>query len=122
MAIGHKLHYIIPSYSKGDFEIDFEHANPEYASNVRRDSCERVVAIMASTVQNSELLNKAATVSSASQIVFGSIFSSIKHVVESFSSKAKELVDKGKGEEFDPFVVGGSIMANAIEIVEVEDD
>lgn len=56
---------------------------------------------MASTGHNSEILNNAATVSSASQFVFSSIVSSIKHVVESSSSKDKALLDKGKGKFFD---------------------
>lgn len=40
------------------------------------------------------------------------------------NSASKEMIskEKGKGKEFTPFVVGGSTIENAIEIVEVEDD
>lgn len=44
MEVGHKLHYIIPSCAKADYEIDFEHANPDYVSALRRDAREKARA------------------------------------------------------------------------------
>ncbi|XP_056689708.1 uncharacterized protein [Spinacia oleracea] len=115
MAVGHKLHYIIPSCAKEDYEIDFEHANLEYVSIVRRNARAQALAIGALNVKNDDTLNKAATCSPASQIVFGSSVSTIQQVVDKFSNKDKKQMDKGKGKEFTPFVVGGSTIANAIE-------
>lgn len=45
MAVGHKLHYIIPSCAKEDYESDFERANPEYANDMRRNARDKVLAI-----------------------------------------------------------------------------
>lgn len=72
--------------------------------------------------KNADILNNTSASSSASEIVFGSIVSNIKQVVDNSTSKEARSKDKGKGEEFSPFVVGGSTIDNVIEIVEVEDD
>lgn len=107
MVVGHKPHYIIPSCAKADYEIHFEHANPEYVSTVRRNAREKALSIVGVETHNVNALNKIAITSTASQIVFGSIISEIRHVVDSSKDKDSKMMDKGKGEAFSPFVIGG---------------
>lgn len=95
MAVGHKLHYIICPCAKADYEIDFEHANPEYASNVRKNVRASALAIVSKN-HNVDTLNKTATTSSASQIVFGSIVSTIKQVVITLLIRTKRRWRKEK--------------------------
>ncbi|XP_056693075.1 uncharacterized protein [Spinacia oleracea] len=122
MAVGHKLHYIIPSCAKDDYESDFEKVNPEYVEEIRRNAHDQAMAIVGERVGNQRKTNKDGASSSASEIVFGSIVSTIKQVVGSSTSTDVGSKDKGKLKAFTPFIVGGSKINKDIEIVEVEDD
>ncbi|XP_056688698.1 uncharacterized protein [Spinacia oleracea] len=109
MAVGSKLHYIIPSCAKSDYEADFENANPEYVETIRRKARDEANSIVGGTSGG------------AAQLVFGSIVTDIKEARDKLKNVDNRNQDKGKGTAFTPFVVGGSTMDTAIEIVEVEE-
>ncbi|XP_056691177.1 uncharacterized protein [Spinacia oleracea] len=123
MVVQHKLHYIIPSCAKEEYEGDFEKANPAYAEEMRRNARDQVRAMCNARKENAAKNNNIAQTSSATEIVFGSIVSTIKQVMQDKDSgKVGSNTDKGKGKAFVPFVVGSSTIPKDIEIVEVEDD
>ncbi|XP_056688018.1 uncharacterized protein [Spinacia oleracea] len=123
MAVGSKMHYIIPSCAKADYEADFENANPEYVETMARNAREQAMSIVGAkrAHDNADTLNQATSSSSASQLVFGSIVTDIRGAVENLKKMEHHNQSKGKEKSFIPFVVGGSTMDTAIEIVEVED-
>ncbi|XP_056698546.1 uncharacterized protein [Spinacia oleracea] len=123
MVVQHKLHYIIPSCAKEEYEGDFEKANPAYAEEMRRNARDQVLAMCNARKENAAKINNIAQTSSASEIVFGSIVSTINQVMQDKASgKDGNSTDKGKGKAFVSFVVGSSTIPKDIEIVEVEDD
>ncbi|XP_056694651.1 uncharacterized protein [Spinacia oleracea] len=123
MMVQHKLHYIIPSCAKDEYEGDFEKANPVYVEEMRRNAREQVRSICNAKKKNTEIINTIGEGSPASHIVFGSIVSTIKKALQSSNTAQQGVeVDKGKGKEFVPFVVGGSTTTNNIQVVEIEDD
>ncbi|XP_056682962.1 uncharacterized protein [Spinacia oleracea] len=123
MAVGSKLHYIIPSCAKSDYEADFENANPAYADTIRRNARDEANSIVGAkrSYDNADTLNQVETSGTAAQLVFGSIVTDIKGAMDNLKNIDKGKHDKGKGIAFTPFVVGGSTMDTTIEIVEVED-
>lgn len=62
-----------------------------------------------------------ANTSNASQIVFGTIVSSIKEAMQVSTDKVvAEGSSSSKNKDFSPFIVGGSTKDNPIAIVEVK--
>ncbi|XP_056699092.1 uncharacterized protein [Spinacia oleracea] len=123
MAVGSKLHYIIPSCAKSDYEADFENANPEYVETIRKNARDEANSIVGAnpSIDNADTLNQGGTSGGAAQLVFGSIVTDIKEARDNLKNVDNRNQDKGKGTAFTPFVVGGSTMDTAIEIVEVEE-
>ncbi|XP_056697560.1 uncharacterized protein [Spinacia oleracea] len=113
MAVGHKLHYIIPACAKEHYFKEFESCNQRHAAVDRN-----LIQAASNTTQT---MNTLASSSSASEIVFGTIVSNIKQTLEVTKRKEHEAQGKGKGKVFEPFVVGGSTVSNPIEIVELEE-
>lgn len=74
-------------------------------------------------MQGYQLLNRITTSSKASEIVFGSIISSIKDDMQVVKQKP-DLKEGGSSgtKDFVTFVVGGSTKDKPISIVEIEDD
>ncbi|XP_056692196.1 uncharacterized protein [Spinacia oleracea] len=114
MAVGHKLHYIIPACAKEHYFKELELTNLDYAEFVRGEAG-------IGTTGATQVTPAVPTTSSAAQIVFGSIVTDIKQAADIARGKQQLAQDKGKGKMFEPFVVGGSTVSNPIEIVELED-
>lgn len=114
MAVGHKLHYIIPACAKEHYFKELELTNLDYAEFVRGEAG-------IGTTGATQVTPVVPTTSSAAQIVFGSIVTDIKQAADIARGKQQLSQDKGKGKMFEPFVVGGSTVSNPIEIVELED-
>ncbi|XP_056683095.1 uncharacterized protein [Spinacia oleracea] len=88
MAVGHKLHYIIPACAKEHYMKEFEMTNSSMVESAIRDALKMVTDQPASTVVTS---------ASPAQIVFGSNVSNIRQAVDIVAGKDKVPQDKGKG-------------------------
>ncbi|XP_056692349.1 uncharacterized protein [Spinacia oleracea] len=110
MAVGHKLHYIIPACAKEHYMKEFKMFNQITGTPARQRT----------SLQIQEPQERVST-SSAGEIIFGSIVSTIRQVVDGSKGNNKLTQDKGKSKVFEPFVVGGSTVSHPIEIVELED-
>ncbi|XP_056695819.1 uncharacterized protein [Spinacia oleracea] len=88
MAVGSKLHFIIPSCAKSDYEADFENANPEYVETIRRNARDEANSIVGAkrSIDNADTLNQVATAGGAAQLVFGSIVADIKDARDSLKN------------------------------------
>lgn len=74
MAVGHKLHYIIPSCAKEDYEGDFERENPECANTIKRNARDQVLEMGATKTTNAEILNNAGPVCQQQKLCLVQLF------------------------------------------------
>lgn len=120
MAVGYKVYFLPPPQAKDDYEADFAMISPQYVHQVWENSS------LTAAKERATIVNNVGASGSASQIVFGSIVSSLKDEIQVNKTIEDTHMDTTKGKEkvgsaFVPFVVGGSSSA-PIAIVEIEDD